>query len=557
MHRVRTSPGIICEHNCLSLATAAAEMRAVAAQNVRVKDPVYHVVLSWPSGETPSDDEAFACAHHAIKSVGMDGHQYVYAIHRDTAHVHAHLAVNRVNPETFRAVYPDRDFYKLDRAMRELELQFGWRHDKGPYAVFERDGKRVIDWGSSSPETKGHMPTAAADMERHSDRESFFSYVRGEPRRAVVEALKNSALTWAELHAVLARFGLALREKGHGFAIVGLSDGNDDTAGFMVKASDLHEELSKPRLVKRLGSFEPALAADVPPEQVYDKFRPPMRNRAGRDQHRQERADARRQLQARYADYLAAFGLPAVTATNWRERFAALRDEARRRRTAVRASIPDRNERRAMLSIIAFETARERQRLRELAQRERDVLQSQYASARQSYPDWVGHQAAAGDASAISQLRGWAYGQKRLAAAEGPESITDACVLRPGVPPGPHAPANLPGMSFTVRRNGSVSYKVGKGRRAFIDHEEFVEVPAGGDRHSVLAALLFAADRYGMAFSIEGEGMQAELIRESIEQFPSVSSLYNEWRRSLHDLAQKDAVLQSPGITGSRPRVER
>lgn len=43
--------------------------------------------------------------------------------------------VNRVNPETYKAVYPDRDYFKLDKTMREMELRQGWSHDKGPYAV--------------------------------------------------------------------------------------------------------------------------------------------------------------------------------------------------------------------------------------------------------------------------------------------------------------------------------------------------------------------------------------------------------------------------------------
>ncbi|MET3135343.1 hypothetical protein AAKU55_005651 [Oxalobacteraceae bacterium GrIS 1.11] len=92
-----------CETNCLSLRTAGAEMRAVAAQNTRVHDPVYHVVLSWPDGEAPTDGQAFDCGAHALYAVGMAGHQYVFGVHCDTSHVHLHIAVNRVHPATFKA----------------------------------------------------------------------------------------------------------------------------------------------------------------------------------------------------------------------------------------------------------------------------------------------------------------------------------------------------------------------------------------------------------------------------------------------------------------------
>lgn len=93
-------------------------MLAVAEANPRVKDPMYHVIISWPASEKPTDAQAFESGVYAMEAVGMAGHQYVFAIHRDTDNVHLHMAVNRVNPDTLKAVYPDRDFYKLDRAMR-------------------------------------------------------------------------------------------------------------------------------------------------------------------------------------------------------------------------------------------------------------------------------------------------------------------------------------------------------------------------------------------------------------------------------------------------------
>jgi hypothetical protein len=207
----------------MSLPTAGAEMAFIAKQNVRVKDPVYHVVVSWPAGESPTDAQAFECGAHALGAVGMEGHQYVFGVHRDTRNIHLHIAVNRVSPVTFKAVYPDRDFYKLDRAMRELELRFGWQHDNGPYAVFERNGEQVIDWRREL-NTKGTMPTPAADMERHAGHESFFSYARGEPREAVINALKDKHLTWPKL-PLPTRKRAGLRDLRHRSGCIGTDQG--------------------------------------------------------------------------------------------------------------------------------------------------------------------------------------------------------------------------------------------------------------------------------------------------------------------------------------------
>lgn len=496
-----TASGVVCEHNCLSLKTAGIEMKAVAAQNTRVGDPVYHVILSWPAAESPGDDQAFACGAHALAAVGMAGHQYVFAIHRDTRNVHLHIAANRVNPASFRAVHPDRDYFKLDRAMRELELRYGWRHDSGPYAVFERNGKHVIDWSSKLPETKGHAPTAAADMERHADQESFFSYVRGRPRDAVMAALKDEALSWPALHGVLARYGLELREKGMGFALFDLGLGTTTP----VKASDMHEALSKPRLVARLGPFEGAKHAPAP-ESGYDKHRPPVRNAAQRDERRQERADARRNLRLRYADYKNQFVTRRLDPAQVRARFAALRAEARRRRAEVRATVSNPAARKARYSVIAFETLRERERLRLLIGEERAALREDPGNIRLSYREWVERQAASGDDAAISQLRGWAYAEKRI-------ETQGARMNGAATPNGfradravdPTAGIAIDGVYCRVRRDGSFIYRLNNERDGFIDHGAFIEVlQSTSGQSATVFALLFAIKKYGAAFESSG-----------------------------------------------------
>ncbi|MCZ7018772.1 relaxase/mobilization nuclease domain-containing protein, partial [Salmonella enterica] len=113
------------ETNCLDRDTAWREMLAVADMNGRVKDPVYHAVISWQKDEKPTNRQAFEACQEAMEAIGMQDHQFVAAVHRDTDNHHVHLMVNRVNPETYKAVYPDRDFYKLDRTMREIELSQG------------------------------------------------------------------------------------------------------------------------------------------------------------------------------------------------------------------------------------------------------------------------------------------------------------------------------------------------------------------------------------------------------------------------------------------------
>ena len=480
-------------------------MKAVAAQNARVKDPVYHVVLSWPAMESPNEDQAFECGSHALAAVGMSEHQYVFAIHRDTDNVHLHIAVNRVNPDSFVAVYPDRDYFKLDRLMRELELRFGWSHDKGPCGVFERNGKTVIDWSSKDPNTKGKLPAAAADMERHADQESLFSYVRGKPRKALLSALRNDALTWRQLHNLLAKYGLELREKGRGFAIYDLKSA--DTTP--VKASDMHEELSKGRLTKRLGPFEAAQVPLPAPEAIagYDKHRPLKRDPEQREQRRQERAEARRDLRNRFDAYKNGFVLRRLDPTTVRERFTALRLDARRQRVEVRTTVADPAMRKAMYSIIAFETLRARDRLQREIRRERAALRAEPGNRRGTYREWVEQQAATGDAAAISQLRGFQYSEKRqikdLAQALDNDGL-DGIKYDEDVDPIARVLAG--GFQYRARRDGSVVYRGKDGIEGFVDLGNRIDVLAkdSDNAGAIAAALAFAADKYGGAFELTG-----------------------------------------------------
>ncbi|MGK0600288.1 relaxase/mobilization nuclease domain-containing protein [Yokenella regensburgei] len=126
---------VICETNCFSLATASTEMDMVTIENTRCNDPVYHAILSWPESERPTADQIFDSARHCLKRLGMEGHQYVFAIHDDTDNLHCHLTVNRINPVSYKAAPLYNDRFTLDRCCRELELKNGWKHDNGPYRV--------------------------------------------------------------------------------------------------------------------------------------------------------------------------------------------------------------------------------------------------------------------------------------------------------------------------------------------------------------------------------------------------------------------------------------
>lgn len=483
-----TGTGVSCQHNCLSLATAAAEMKAVAAQNARVKDPVYHVILSWPESEKPTDDEAFDCALHAMQAVGMEDHQYVFAIHHDTDNVHLHMTVNRVHPESYNAVYPDRDYFKLDYAMRELELRYGWTHDNGPYSVSEKNGTQEIGWSAPKPKFQGKLPTRAADMEYHVDQESLHTYCKGEPREAIAQLLKLKKLTWQKLHSELARYGLGIKPKGRGLGVYSL---NDESL-VPIKASDMHEALSKARLEKRLGDFEERkVSQELMALMNYDKFASPRRNPDDRQQRRLERASLRRALRARYEAYRTRFVYRRVDKEWVKQQFKRIRDDSRQQRLDIKIRISNPKDRKAFYSILAFETLRAREELKSKVSRMRAEHKNDPSNKRLGYREWVELEAATGDPGAISQLRGFTYGEKRAAKADGSNKIEFAQDIDPRY-------QSIDGVLGVVRSNGTVIYRRASGDPGFVD--------------------------LGGQFSFPGNAVDSELITRAIRAMPQSSA---------------------------------
>lgn len=229
-----------------SVRTAAIEMEAVAAMNTRLREPPeQHLVLSWREGERPTPEQAFEAGRMALAALGGAEHQYVMALHVDTDNYHLHIVWNRVHPDSYRAVDLYRDYEKLDRACREIELRQGWTHEVGIHAV---------ENGRIERRPYGHEPSVplggrGRDMQAWSDERPFADWVQtaAPDLRALLQTGNPS---WEQVHARLAEFDLRLERKGSGLVVV---DQNDPT--HVAKASQIGRFASKNRLESILGPF--------------------------------------------------------------------------------------------------------------------------------------------------------------------------------------------------------------------------------------------------------------------------------------------------------------
>lgn len=490
---LRSAADVHLDTNCLSARTASAEMRAAAAANPRVKDPVYHCVLSWQTGEKPTDKQMIDAAKAAQKAVGMDGHQYVYAIHRDTGNAHVHMMINRVHPDTAKSVYPDRDFYKLDKSMRETELAQGWAHDKGPHEVKEGKVVRVERQADAPPA----LPTKAKDFEAATGHESLISYAQSVSADAL-EAVKKGS--WQELHSALRAHGLEIKEAGQGFRIYSI----DDPKQTPIKASDMATELGGGKLKKALGQFEKPLRSvqAEKPERSYNKHR---ETGGQRDERREERAAARLQLREQFDKHQEAEAAE-LEPIKQRRREAAkdamkqISAEARAIREGIRKNYP-KDLQKELLSIAAMETVQKRERLKDQLKQER------MAEKAESFRAWVGEQAATGDGAALAQLKGWQYNEQRKRKAAEKEEAAAAAggALRGDSYRDPAAPKPFTdGITWTVnKKTGDVRYQL-DGIDVLSDTGQQVAVLAQTDEKAIAAGLMLASQKFGQDLTLSG-----------------------------------------------------
>lgn len=205
---------------------AAQEMQVAASVSVRTKSPVMHIVVSYdPNDAEPSNADMARDAAEVLHGLGLGKNQAMVIRHRDRAHPHMHLMVNRVAPHG-KAVSDSQSYPKTEAVLRRIERRRGLTITPGRNAPDPDAGRRMRgDRTTPDPRQHGAPPGV---------------------KKALAEAQ-----TWDELHAGLKRHGwraeIVKRGKGSGLVLVG-PDGQRVGAGQVDRGATLS------RLRTRFGS---------------------------------------------------------------------------------------------------------------------------------------------------------------------------------------------------------------------------------------------------------------------------------------------------------------
>jgi hypothetical protein len=404
---------VVLSPNLLSEETLQAEMRAVANENPRVTDPVYHYQLCWQPGEQPTRAQWLSAAEKSLAALGFSEHQYVIVAHTDREHFHVHVMVNRVHPEAYRAHYPEFSKRSLDRALREIEAEQGWKPSPGLYR-WEPQLGRAIPVSREEREQQhgleaGAQRRQANRLEHFSDTESLEAYAKRQPARALRELMKQPYPRWEHVHATLRQHGLEIEPGEKGGYVVRAIDSELRVKASTVFRDTFSGKANRTRLAEKLGEYEPAERfIRVREPEVSYQGRPRQRDPEERAERREERARARADLKERYAEY--ARQARAQSKAAWvrgQEEVKQLSTAYRFQKQRVRELGLSAPARQAMRSVLAAEAVRQRERLRQRIRRE------QAETKPLSYRTWVEERALEGDEAAISQLRGFRYAEGR------------------------------------------------------------------------------------------------------------------------------------------------
>ena len=535
---------VMLSDNLISAQTASAEMRAVADENARCKDPVLHVVLSWKEGEQPSREQWQEAVRHTMDSLrdrdgrSMADHQFMAVAHDDTENFHVHIMANRVHPETYKANSPEWLHKSLDKACREIEAAQGWEHGNGLYRWDEEKGQAVAmtreeraalkELNEERALERGTAGTGRANkMETYGNAESLETYAKGAPAKDLSALMKRDGINWQDVHSTLERHGLKLHKGDKGGYTVS-AEGAAEGERIHVKASKVFRKhfagkAERAALEAKLGDWqEPKefIQHVTERKQEYRPTREPKRNAQERDERREERAEQRADLKARYRAYKAEHSQGRAVrqkaqATAQAELRQQLNAELKARREAIRSNDNLAPEvRKAMLSVAAAEAVQKREALRlDLAARRRAAREQDKP---QGYRAWVEEKAKEGDGAAISQLRGWQYQDKRAAREleRRGEQIDqrDSAKASGG---GRHDPADPRSFadekkSVALRmtwqvdtRTGDVDYQI-DGKQSFTDHGERVSFGDGKDKDAIEAGLRLAAAKWKEPVELNG-----------------------------------------------------
>ena len=227
--------------NLLSVETATVEMESLAFKNKRCADPVMHLLLSWRENETPTREQVTEAVQITLGELNLSQCQTLYALHQNTDNMHLHISVNRIDPDTHKAITPARGWTRraMEQAARRIEFIQSWQVEENTWSEINERGEAVRKPITSDVK----IPQKISDLENLTGEQSVIR----KAQEALREKIKDLS-SWEDFHNLLSLNGMRYEKKGSGAVIV--------VGDVAVKASSVSKNLTLSKLEKQLGRFK-------------------------------------------------------------------------------------------------------------------------------------------------------------------------------------------------------------------------------------------------------------------------------------------------------------
>jgi len=499
--------------NCYSDDQIAAliEIQNTQEMNKRAKsDKTCHLVLSFPEGERLSLVDLNAIEERFCDALGFNGHQRISVVHIDTNNLHMHIAINKIHPKNLTIHNPYYDYKKVAKLCEQIEQEYGLT--KVNHETVSDKASRVVQ-----------------EIEARTGVESLLGWIK---REALTEI--KDVDNWQDLHQVLVRHGLEIKERGNGFVLVA-------NKGVAVKASSVDRSLSKGNLTQRLGAFVPGEHSDQSSRPDTKQYQPrPLQSQMDTSRlyarYQQEQANSARQSSSQWA----------ILRQNRDQLIDRAKREAKLKRNIIKSIKAGRLAKKALYATTY-------QQLKTTIA----VIKSDYQKAcqhsktrhsRMGWLDWLTFEAKNGNAEALAVLRSRRVGQFQGNQVSAKQSHD-----------GSGANSHFKdGLVESISKVGTVTYKAGS--TTIRDDGKRLIVLPDTSQEALKDILQVAMKKYGSHLAING----TELFRLGIAEVAAQNQMHitfddkrlEQYRQQLMK-QYKVSKVQSVGGIRSTPSTPR
>jgi hypothetical protein len=519
--------------NIRDIRNAALEMMALASDNVRCKDPVFHFILSWRENELPANEQADEAVDIALKELDLQGCQSVWALQNDTENRHVHVIVNRIDPETGRAIQPAGNWtYKaLERAARKIEMTQGWEIEKtGRYFVEEGELK---ERKGGQEEARPRVSRTARDIEAHTGEKSAERI-----GQEIAAPIIRSAKSWEELHRKLAERGIAFERKGSGAVF--------HIGGTVIKASRAGRDISLSKLEKRLGAYherEASVVLDAAKPESVERVNAAPKVRKSWEDYRKAKAGYLAAKKEAFSDLQKRHG---------EERKFLSGKQRMERSELFRVSWKGKGtELNRHRSLMAAEQQKAKLNLRDRQEKERKKLKARFLSRFPNFRAWLDQDADAELAVLFRYSDGLVFSGDEAASSSGEEADLRAYRATGG---------NKGGVAYIREKKakGWLGLERLRGPEAdFIDYGRKILLSKNCDETAILAAFQLASQKWGAVWINGTEEYKRLCVRVAIKHNfrianPDLKLAVQEGRGVDSGIAEPEGMGRTPHEMNAR-----